>query len=159
MKLVFELNGQPIEIDTPAERRAVDLLREDLGLTGTKECCGTGECGACTVLVDGEAWLSCLTLAGQLDGKRVLTVEGMTTTPVGEQVQRAFVEHGAVQCGFCTPGMELAAVALIERDDAPSREAIREGLSGNLCRCTGYVKIIDAVEVAAAAVRAGREAG
>ncbi len=149
MKLSFELNGNEIQVDTRADRRVVDLLREDLGLTGTKEGCGTGECGACTILVDGENRLSCLMVAAQLEGSRVTTVEGLEQTPEGILLRQAFVEEGAVQCGFCTPGMEMAAMALLGRDPEPSRERIREGLSGNLCRCTGYVKIVDAVERAA----------
>lgn len=149
MKLSFELNGEPIQVETPDDRRVVDLLREDLGLTGTKEGCGTGECGACTILVDGESRLSCLILAAQLQGTRVTTVEGLDRSFEGREIRRAFVEEGAVQCGFCTPGMELAAMALLRRHPAPDREAVRSGLSGNLCRCTGYVKIVDAVMKAA----------
>jgi carbon-monoxide dehydrogenase small subunit len=145
VKLNFELNGNAIQVDTPDDRRVVDLLREDLGLTGTKEGCGTGECGACTILVDGEIRLSCLMMAAQLEGTRVTTVEGLELTPEGIAIRRAFAEEGAVQCGFCTPGMEMAAVALLRRDSPPDREEVREGLSGNLCRCTGYVKIVDAV--------------
>ncbi len=160
MQLNFELNGARLNIDTREDRRVVDLLREDLGLTGTKEGCGTGECGACTILVDGESRLSCLMVAAQLEGKRVTTVEGLERTQEGLLLRQAFVDEGAVQCGFCTPGMEMAAMALLWRDPAPSRERIREGLSGNLCRCTGYVKIIDAVERAARDIRTlepGRE--
>jgi len=153
MKLSFELNGVEVRIDAPADRRVVDLLREDLGLTGTKEGCGTGECGACTILVNNESRLSCLMLAAQLEGARVTTVEGLGRSPQGAMLQRAFAEEGAVQCGFCTPGMELAAMALLLRDPEPSRDRIREGLSGNLCRCTGYVRIVDAVERAAAEIR------
>jgi aerobic carbon-monoxide dehydrogenase small subunit len=145
MKLTFELNGKAIDVDTPDDRRVVDLLREDLGLTGTKEGCATGECGACTILVDGEIRLSCLMVAAQLEGTRVTTVEGLELTPEGTAIRRAFAEEGAVQCGFCTPGMEMAAVALLRRDPPPASEEVREGLSGNLCRCTGYVKIVDAV--------------
>ncbi|HTP65943.1 MAG TPA: (2Fe-2S)-binding protein [Geobacteraceae bacterium] len=149
MRLTFELNGNETSIDIREDRRVVDLLREDLGLTGTKEGCGTGECGACTILVDGEGRLSCLMVAAQLEGSRVTTVEGLARSPEGVLLRRAFVEEGAVQCGFCTPGMEMAAMVLLGRDRLPSRERIREGLSGNLCRCTGYVKIVDAVERAA----------
>ncbi len=149
MKLRFTLNGRPVEVETPPDRRVVDLLRRDLGLTGTKEACGAGECGACTVLVDGRSRLSCLMLAAQLEGRRLTTIEGLGTPEALHPVQRAFVNHGAVQCGFCTPGMVLAAVDLLERNPAPSREEIRRGLSGNLCRCTGYQKIVDAVQAAA----------
>lgn len=145
MKLTFELNGNMMDIDTPDDRRVVDLLREDLGLTGTKEGCGTGECGACTILVDGESRLSCLMVAAQLEGTRVTTVEGLELSREGIEIRRAFAEEGAVQCGFCTPGMEMAALALLRHDLSPGREEVRQGLSGNLCRCTGYVKIVDAV--------------
>ncbi|WP_295447760.1 (2Fe-2S)-binding protein [uncultured Thiodictyon sp.] len=149
MPIRFELNGLPTDIDCAADRRVIDLLREDLGLFGTKEGCGTGECGACTILVGGEARLACLMLAAQLAGRQVTTVEGMTHTPDGAVLAQAFVEEGAVQCGFCTPGMQMAALAMLRQNANPSREAIREGLSGNLCRCTGYVKIIAAVQRAA----------
>ncbi|RJR34836.1 MAG: (2Fe-2S)-binding protein [Deltaproteobacteria bacterium] len=147
----FVLNGKDMQIDAPPDRRVVDLLREDLGLTGTKEGCGAGECGACTVLVDGETRLSCLMLAVQLEGRQVTTIEGLQReTGAGlHPVQEAFVEYGAVQCGFCTPGMALSAVRIIRRNPDPTRAEIREGLSGNLCRCTGYVKIVEAVEAAA----------
>jgi carbon-monoxide dehydrogenase small subunit len=142
----FTLNGKEREIDTSPDRRVVDLLREDLGLTGTKEACGSGECGACTILVDGESRLSCLMLAAQLEGREVLTIEGLSSEEGLHPIQAAFVEHGAVQCGFCTPGMILAALHLFRDHPNPTRPDIREGLSGNLCRCTGYQKIIDAVE-------------
>lgn len=142
----FILNGKRVEIDVPAGRRVIDLLREELRLTGTKEGCGTGECGACTILVDDESRLACLMLAAQLEGTRVTTVEGLELFPEGRAIQRAFVEEGAIQCGYCTPGMELATLALLRREPRPTRERIREELSGNLCRCTGYVKIVDAVE-------------
>ncbi len=151
MKISFTLNGAMTQVEVPADRRAVDLLREDLGLTGTKEGCGAGECGACTILVDGESRLSCLMLAAQLQGHSITTIEGLAQPGDGalHPVQEAFIEHGAVQCGFCTPGMILASVDLLERNPAPDRDAIRRGLSGNLCRCTGYVKIVDAVAAAA----------
>lgn len=150
MTISFVLNGTDQQLDVPADRRVVDLLREDFGLTGTKEGCGSGECGACTILVDGESRLGCLTLTAQLQGRRVTTIEGLTP-PGGERlhpIQEAFIERGAVQCGFCTPGMILSAVDLLERNPCPDRLEIRRGLSGNLCRCTGYVKIVDAVESA-----------
>jgi carbon-monoxide dehydrogenase small subunit len=130
----------------------VDILREDLGLTGTKEGCGAGECGACTILVDGEPRLSCLMMAAQLQDKAVTTIEGIGDSNSLHPVQEAFVEQGAVQCGFCTPGMVLSAVHLLERQPVPDRNRIRVALSGNLCRCTGYVKIVDAVEAAARAM-------
>ncbi len=157
MKVRFALNETPVAIDVPPDRRVVDLLREDMGMTGTKEGCGTGECGACTVLVNGETRLSCLMVAAQLEGCRVTTVEGVAATTEGALLQQAFVEEGAVQCGFCIPGMELTALALLRQENAPDRECIREGLSGNLCRCTGYTKIVDAVERAARDIRCCRE--
>ncbi len=157
MILKFMLNNIETCIDTGEDRRVVDLLREDLGLTGTKEGCGTGECGACTILVDGESRLSCLMVAAQLDGTSVTTVEGLGLTREGELLRRAFAEEGAVQCGFCTPGMEMSAMALLREEPEPTREQIRAGLSGNLCRCTGYVKIVDAVERAAGDMGCCRE--
>ncbi len=149
MKIRFILNGNPKTIDAPADRRVVDLLREDLGMTGTKEGCGAGECGACSILVDGEHKLSCLMLAAQLEGRDILTIEGLASKKRLHPLQDAFIRHGAVQCGFCTPGMAIASEALLRRNPRASREEIREGLSGNLCRCTGYQKIVDAVEAVA----------
>ena len=131
------------------------MLREDLGLTGTKECCGSGECGACTILLDGESRLSCLLLAAQLDGRSVTTIEGVAGANGMHVVQQAFVDHGAVQCGFCTPGMILATLDLLRRIPDPTREQVRQELSGNLCRCTGYQKIIDAVMAAANTLNEG----
>jgi len=133
----------------PSDRRVIDILREDLNLTGTKEGCSAGECGACTILVDGESRLSCLMLAAQLEGRSVTTIEGMASEGRLHPLQEAFVEHGAVQCGFCIPGMVLSAADLLRRNPNPTRMEIRQGLSGNLCRCTGYQKIVDAVETAA----------
>lgn len=153
MTIRFLLNGEAGTIETEETRRVVDLLREDLGLTGTKEGCGAGECGACTILVDGEPRLSCLMLAAQLEGTSVTTIEGVGRNGRLHPVQQAFVEHGAVQCGFCTPGMVLAAAAFLAKHPAPSREEIREALAGNLCRCTGYQKIVDAVAEAARRMR------
>lgn len=145
----FTLNGLETELETVAERRVIDLLREDLGLTGSKEGCGTGECGACTILVDGLPKLACLMLAAQLEGRQVETVEALQQTEEGRALMTAFAEEGAVQCGYCIPGMEMASLALLRQDEPLTRERIKEGLSGNLCRCTGYVKIVDAVEKAA----------
>jgi xanthine dehydrogenase small subunit len=149
MNIRFRINGSEMTLDTAPERRVVDLLREELGLTGTKEGCGSGECGACTILVDGENRLSCLMLAAQLEGREVTTIEGLGAGDRLHPLQEAFVRCGAVQCGFCSPGMILAASALLKKKPDPTREEIREGLSGNLCRCTGYQKIVDAVETAA----------
>lgn len=155
MRLRLMVNGQARELEVAPDRRAVDLLREDLGLTGVKEGCGAGECGACTILVDGEARLGCLMLAAQLAGREVTTIEGLAPPGQLHPVQQAFIDGGAVQCGFCSPGMILAAVDLLRRDPSPSRAQIRQGLSGNLCRCTGYHMIVDAVEAAARVLRAG----
>jgi carbon-monoxide dehydrogenase small subunit len=151
IELSFTLNGQAVRHKVAADRRALDLLRDDLGKTGTKEACGSGECGACTILVDGEPKLACLMLAAQLEGHQVETVEALQSTQLGQRLVTAFATEGAVQCGYCIPGMEMAALALLRREPRPDRETIRRGLSGNLCRCTGYVKIVDAVE------KAGRE--
>ncbi|MDY0226616.1 MAG: (2Fe-2S)-binding protein [Desulfomicrobium apsheronum] len=145
MIIRFCINGRDTELDVRGDERAVDTLRERLGLTGTKEGCGTGECGACAILVNGRARLSCLTLAAQLDGQDLTTIEGLGSPKTPHALQRSFAEHGAVQCGFCTPGMVVAAADLLARDPHPERETIREALSGNLCRCTGYTRILDAV--------------
>ena len=149
MKISFTLNDKTILIDTEPDRRVIDILREDLQLTGTKEGCGSGECGACTILVDGESRLSCLMLAAQLEEKHITTIEGLSVENNIHPIQDAFIQSGAVQCGFCTPGMVMSALNLLYRNKKPSREEIREGISGNLCRCTGYQKIVDAVENAA----------
>jgi aerobic carbon-monoxide dehydrogenase small subunit len=149
MEIRFTLNGRALSVEVAPDRRVVDLLREDLLLTGTKEGCGSGECGACTILVDGENRLACLMLAAQLEGKAVTTIEGMADGERLHPLQEAFVRRGAVQCGFCSPGMILSAAILLKGKPNPTRMEIREGLSGNLCRCTGYQKIIDAVEAAA----------
>ena len=153
MKISFVLNGAEMHLEVAADRRVVDLFREDLGLTGTKEGCGTGECGACTILVNGHSRLSCLMLAGQLAGTRVTTIEGIA--PSSEKlhpVQKSFVAHGAVQCGFCTPGMVITATEFLSRQPNSCREEMTEAISGNLCRCTGYHKILDAMEGVAAGV-------
>jgi len=149
LKINFVLNGKGRVLNAPSDRRVIDFLREDLGLTGTKESCGAGECGVCTILVDGESRLSCLMFAAQLEGRNVLTIEGLASEETLHPMQEAFVQFGAVQCGFCTPGMILSALDLLKRNPHPTRTEIREGLSGNLCRCTGYQKIVDAVEATA----------
>jgi len=146
MIIRFNVNGRDTKLEVRGDERAVDLLRETLGLTGTKEGCGTGECGACAILINGRARLSCLTLAAQLDGHSLTTIEGLGTPEQPHPLQQSFAEHGAVQCGFCSPGMIVAAADLLIRNPHPKREEIREGLSGNLCRCTGYSRILDAVE-------------
>jgi carbon-monoxide dehydrogenase small subunit len=141
----FTLNGTPVSLDVVGTRRLLDVLREDLHLTGTKEGCGEGECGACSVIVDGEVVDSCLVAVGQVDGCKVITVEGLADGGRLTALQQAFIEHGAAQCGICTPGMLLAAHVLLEQSRRLTAEDVREGLAGNLCRCTGYTKIIDAV--------------
>lgn len=142
----FTLNGRPVSVEGSGARRLLDVLREDLSARGTKEGCGEGECGACSVLIDGELVDSCLVAVGQVEGRNVVTVEGLADAG-GElsRLQQAFIAHGAAQCGICTPGMLLAAHALLEKTKRPSADVVREGLAGNLCRCTGYTKIIDAV--------------
>jgi len=144
----FRLNGHPVAVACDDPRILLDLLREDLRLTGTKRGCDLGTCGCCTVLVDGRPTLSCLTLARLVDGREVTTIEGATPAQGLSRVQRAFVEHGATQCGFCTPGFVMTATALLAENPHPTREEIERALSGNLCRCTGYCKIVEAVEAA-----------
>jgi len=148
IQLSFRLNGKAYSIETQDNRRMVDVLREDLHLTGTKEGCGVGECGACTVVIDGSAVTSCLVYAGQMQGADILTVEGLSETEIGSILQRCFVEGDAVQCGFCTPGFLMSAYALLLKNPKPTRDEIREAVAGNLCRCTGYVPIINAIEKA-----------
>jgi len=141
----FTLNGTAVSLDVVGTRRLLDVLREDLHLTGTKEGCGEGECGACSVIVDGEVVDSCLVAVGQVEGCKVITVEGLADGGRLTALQQAFIEHGAAQCGICTPGMLLAAHVLLQQPKRLSAADVREGLAGNLCRCTGYTKIIDAV--------------
>ena len=145
----FTVNGRAVEPRVHPLARLLDVLREELGLTGTKEGCGEGECGACSVLLDGELVNSCLVPAAQVAGAEVTTIEGLARDGELHPVQRAFVEHGGAQCGICTPGMVMAAVALLAEHPRPSEQEIRTGLAGNLCRCTGYMKIFDAVAAAA----------
>jgi carbon-monoxide dehydrogenase small subunit len=142
MKLKFHVNGDKRSVDVPPMKRLLDTLREELALTGTKEGCGEGECGACTVLIDGAAVNSCLVPTCQVDGAEVRTVEGLGGSDRLHRLQRAFLDNGAAQCGICTPGMLMAALALPKKS---SLDEIRAGLAGNLCRCTGYMKIYDAV--------------
>ena len=145
MKVKFQVNGRAVEPDVSPWRRLLDVLREDLHLTGTKEGCGEGECGACTVLVDGEPVNSCLIAVGQIAGHGVRTVEGLADGAVLLDVQRALIEHGGTQCGICTPGIAVCAAAVLDREPDAPRERMRELLAGNLCRCTGYQRVIDAV--------------
>jgi aerobic-type carbon monoxide dehydrogenase small subunit (CoxS/CutS family) len=149
MKLAFKLNGKNTALDVSGGERLIDLLRERLGLFGTKEGCGKGECGACTVLLNGAPVCSCLLLSSQIVGREITTIEGLARGDKLHPVQAAFADAGAVQCGFCTPGIVLSAVALLNDNPEPSREEIKKALAGNLCRCTGYKKIFEAVELAA----------
>lgn len=139
------VNGKKIEINIKPNLRLLDLLRDVLDLTGTKEGCGEGECGACTVIVDGEIVNSCLLLALQVNGKKIITIEGVANDKEIHPIQQSFVDKGAVQCGYCTPGMILAAKALLDKSPKPSKKEIAIALSGNVCRCTGYAKIAEAV--------------
>ena len=152
----FLLNGEPAELNVPGMRRLLDVLREDLGLTGTKEGCGEGECGACSVLLDGAVVDSCLVPICQVDGHVVRTVEGQAERVDGSArlspLQVAFLEAGGAQCGICTPGMLMSAVAYLDRGGGPDEDAIREAIAGNLCRCTGYTKIVEAIALAAETV-------
>jgi carbon-monoxide dehydrogenase small subunit len=145
VELAFTVNDEPMRLKVPPGAILLEVLREDLELTGTKYGCGEGECGACSVLLDGRVVNSCLILAQECDGSEVLTIEGLRFNGQLHPIQKAFVEYGAVQCGFCTPGMIMATYALLEANPSPSEEDIKRALEGNLCRCTGYRKIIDAV--------------
>lgn len=154
----IRVNGSELSVEALPEMRLIDVLRDSLGLTGTKEGCGEGECGACSVLINGEVIASCLVLFGQLnDGDRILTVEGLGSEGHLSPIQECFVHEGGVQCGICTPGMLIAAHALLERNKHPTREEIAVAISGNLCRCTGYAKIIASIEKAAEKMRGQKE--
>lgn len=150
MKKIISLtvNGIRHEIAVEPRRTLLELLREDLDLVGTKKGCGIGDCGACTVLVEGVATLSCLTLAIQVDGRSVETIEGLAEDGKPNRLQQSFVDHGAIQCGFCTPGMLMTASELLRRNPSPGEQEIRRAISGNLCRCTGYQKIVEAIQAA-----------
>jgi len=154
IEISFILNGSEVKVSVHSHHRLIDVLREQLGQTGTKEGCGEGECGACTVIIDGLAVNSCLYPALEVEGKSVTTIEGLQG-PKNELsvIQQAFVEQGAIQCGFCTPGMIMSAKALLDSTSDPSEEDIRDALLGNLCRCTGYVQIVEAVKKAAAQLK------
>src|SRR3954463_9234823 len=148
-EISLSVNGEPVEVTFAPYKTLLELLREDLALTGTKHGCELGECGACAVLVDGEPQLACLLLAVECQGRSVETVEGMARGAELHPLQAAFADLGAAQCGYCTPGILLTAKALLEKEKSPSRERIREAISGNLCRCTGYQQIYEAIEEAA----------
>ena len=154
--IAFTVNGRAVEVAARPMERLLDVLRGELELTGTKEGCGEGECGACSVLVDGELVNSCLVPVLQVAGAEVVTIEGVATGGALHPLQEAFVTSGGAQCGICTPGMVMAALHLLERNPAPSLDEIREGLAGNLCRCTGYVRIFEAVAAAAEALTPSR---
>jgi aerobic-type carbon monoxide dehydrogenase small subunit (CoxS/CutS family) len=151
MKTVLQLrvNGEDVEVLAPVYKTLLEVLREELHLTGTKHGCELGECGTCTVLIDGAPVLSCLVLPIEVQGQEIVTIEGMATAATPHPLQTAFAELGAAQCGYCTPGILLTAMALLKAQPAPDRQEIKEALAGNLCRCTGYIKILQAVELAA----------
>ena len=143
--MTLTVNGRRTEVAVEPRWTLLEMMREELRLSGSKEGCGTGDCGACSMIVDGRLVTSCLMLAGEADGRQVTTIEGLATNGLLHQVQQAFIDAGGVQCGFCTPGMIMAAKSLLDRNPSPTLEEVREGLAGNLCRCTGYAKIYEAV--------------
>ncbi len=146
INIQFTVNGKNVSLAVPSNKRLLDVLREDLGLTGTKEGCDVGECGACTVVMNGKGVHSCLVLAAQADGAEIITVEGLAQNGELHPLQKNFLEYGAVQCGFCIPGMLMSSYALLQENPRPDAEEIKEAIAGNLCRCTGYKQIIQAVE-------------
>ncbi len=148
-RIKLSVNGESYEVEAEPKSLLLDVLRDDLGLTGTKKACDFGNCGSCTVLIDDKPVLSCLVLAIEAQGKDIMTIEGLARNGQLHLLQQAFVDHGAIQCGFCTPGMLLSAKALLDENPRPTTAEVKEALSGNLCRCTGYVKIIEAIETAA----------
>jgi aerobic carbon-monoxide dehydrogenase small subunit len=152
-KIQITLNGKKTTLEVPNHRLLLDLLRDEIGLTGTKEGCGTGDCGACTVLLNGKPVNSCLVLSGELEGADLVTIEGLKIGPELHPIQKAFIQDGGAQCGYCTPGMLMMSKALLDENPNPTEEEIRFALSGNLCRCTGYAKIIQAVQDTAAELR------
>jgi aerobic carbon-monoxide dehydrogenase small subunit len=154
-EIKLNVNGHAFELTVLPSRTLLEVLREDLGLTGTKEGCGQGECGACTVILDGKTVNSCLVLAVQADGKDITTIEGLARGDKLHPVQQAFVDKGGLQCGFCSPGMILSAKVLLDENPDPDEAAIRKALAGNTCRCTGYTKIFESVKAAAALMRGG----
>jgi carbon-monoxide dehydrogenase small subunit len=156
MKVRMKVNGNWVEAETRPDRILLDFIREDLGLTGTKKGCEEGECGACTILMNGKAVASCLIPALKADGAEILTVEGMGKKDRLHPLQQAFLEEGAVQCGYCTPGMLVSAKALLDENPEPTVEEVKEAISGNLCRCTGYTKIVRAIQVASGKMRKER---
>ena len=148
-RLSFNLNGKDVTLNTDPLRRLIDVLREDFGLTGVKEGCSEGECGACSVLLNNRMVTSCIIPVGAVDGQKVMTIEGLRETPKGKTIIDAFADGGAVQCGFCIPGMVIAAYCILERNPDPTEDEIRLGISGNICRCTGYDLIVESIRLAA----------
>jgi carbon-monoxide dehydrogenase small subunit len=153
----LRINGVTYEVTIEPRRTLLEVLRDSLGLTGAKKACDTGDCGACTVLMDGKPVASCLVLAVEAQGKDIITIEGLAKDGQPHPIQQAFVDHGAIQCGFCTPGMILSAKALLDRNPRPTEHEVKEAIAGNLCRCTGYAKIIEAILAASQTLIRDRE--
>ena len=149
----LHVNGEDFDLHTAPHRTLLEVLRDELGFTGTKEGCGTGDCGACTVMMDGRAVTSCLVLAPEAAGREITTIEGLGSNGRLHPIQQAFVDHAAAQCGYCTPGLILSIKALLDKNPSPTLEEVRLGIAGNLCRCTGYAKIYEAIEAAAGSLR------
>ena len=148
IEISFVLNNKPVTVEVEAKELLVDMLRDRFGLTGTKKACGTGDCGTCTIIIDGQAVRSCILLAATVRSKTVLTIEGLGDAENVHPLQQAFVDAGAVQCGYCIPGMIMTAKALLDKNPNPTTDEIKDAIAGNLCRCTGYVKIVDAIKMA-----------
>ena len=156
-EIVLLVNSRVHTLNVESDALLIDVLRDQLGLTGTKKGCGTGDCGACTIIMDGKAVTSCMILAVSAEGKSITTIEGLEQNGQLHPIQTAFIEHGAIQCGFCTPGMIMTAKTLLERIPNPTEAEIRAGIAGNLCRCTGYTKIVEAIQAAALAMNGGNK--
>jgi carbon-monoxide dehydrogenase small subunit len=154
-QIELTVNGKTYELTIQPHRTLLEVIRDELKLTGTKEGCGLGECGACTVIMDGRTVNSCLVLAAEADGKQITTIEGLAEGDKLHPIQEAFIEHGGLQCGFCTPGMIMSAKALLDENPSPDEEEIRRGIAGNSCRCTGYTKIIESIKAAAKNMQGG----
>ena len=152
-EMIFNVNGEQYTVRVDIRRTLLEVLRETLGLTGTKEMCNKGDCGGCTVIMDGKPVLSCLTLAVEAQNKEIITIEGLADGYKLHPIQQAFVDSGAIQCGYCTPGFLMSAKALLDRNARPSEDEIKEGIANNICRCTGYVQIIEAIQTAAKAMK------
>ena len=148
-EIELKVNGELFKVKVETHRTLLEILRETLGLTGTKEMCNKGDCGGCTVIIDGKPVLSCLTLAIEAQGKEIVTIEGLAKGYELHPIQQAFVDHGAIQCGYCSPGFIMSAKALLDRNPNPTEDEIKEGISNNICRCTGYVQIVEAIQAAA----------